>query len=446
MVAVGATNVLMSALVYAKRGWHVLPIWTPDDELICTCPKGRKCSDNGKHPRSPKGVAAASTDRETIERWFDGKAKGSNLAIATGSISGICVVDVDDWKDLESLEHDFGRLPATLTAATGRGDHYYFLLPEGLMLPTRKRIRGLAVDFLSDGSYVMAPPSRHPTGRSYSWTCRRLPAPLPATFVDFLSRSIGKPRDKGSPPLDPPDASDPSGAPVPSETSDSSDTSDPSRTFKTSTTSEAESFTSETPWLDSLDANARAEILAAVGALALTKPSTRDTNDFILARKILAIPAVRSTRGTPLEEQAMYEVFYMWWKPSEQFSNSVFEAALSNFLRKVAKVHTPSGEPFLDAWERSQQNAPPARPDGRPWRSDHAKRLASFLAEVAKSQKEFYLSGDQVARLLGIQGTAADRQGRDLLNAMLDAKLICLVKAGGIKDGRKLSNRWQYLL
>src|SRR5262249_59043052 len=84
---------------------------------------------------------------------------------------------------------DLGRLPKTPTASTGGGGvHLIFNLPA---ITVRKAAAGPGIDVLGDGYMMVAPPSGHVSGKSYSWE-RDLtpddikPANLPARWVERL--------------------------------------------------------------------------------------------------------------------------------------------------------------------------------------------------------------------------------------------------------------------
>lgn len=59
-----------AALSYARRGWHVFPLHSPDPERGCTCLAGRDCKSPGKHPRTRRGLKDATTDEAQISRWW----------------------------------------------------------------------------------------------------------------------------------------------------------------------------------------------------------------------------------------------------------------------------------------------------------------------------------------------------------------------------------------
>ena len=79
---------------------------------------------------------------------------------------------------LAALEAEHGQIPRTGEVATGgRGRHFYFRAPRGL----RSSMLGPGLDLKAEDGYVVAPPSRHRSGRSYEWI-----VPLPDT-LDELS-------------------------------------------------------------------------------------------------------------------------------------------------------------------------------------------------------------------------------------------------------------------
>ena len=114
---------------------------------------------------------------EEVNSWFkNGKPK--NLAIATGQVSGIIVLDEDDPPVFRAwlAEHNY-HLPATATVKTStyqddQGNtntkfHHYFKHPGGKIKNMIKKIPG--ADIKADGGYVVAPPSIHPNGEQYEW-------------------------------------------------------------------------------------------------------------------------------------------------------------------------------------------------------------------------------------------------------------------------------------
>ena len=146
------------ALALARKGLAVFPL------------KARS-----KTPWTRHGCLDATTDLETIAGWWDGWPD-SNIGVATGSKSGIWVLDIDGEPgadELLKLEHRFGALPATVTAVTGTGGHHlYFRLPDFAGAPVMKNTASAlaaGIDTRGEGGYVVAPPSIHPNGNPYGW-------------------------------------------------------------------------------------------------------------------------------------------------------------------------------------------------------------------------------------------------------------------------------------
>ena len=144
-MTVYASAVQDAAVDYRDRGWSPIPIKL-----------------RSKAPKLPKGhpfLSRPASDQEFAN--FDFR---HNVGIATGKVSRLIVLDDDD--NGETLKKNGWHVPATPTAKTQRGYQYYLRYPqEGF--PTfdvagKLEVRG-------DGSYVVAPPSTHPSGAVYEW-------------------------------------------------------------------------------------------------------------------------------------------------------------------------------------------------------------------------------------------------------------------------------------
>jgi hypothetical protein len=171
-----ARDLLDAALRYAALGWRVLPVYEVvegEEGLICACGEGAACGRPGKHPRTRDGVNEATTDERQILNWWT-RWPHANVGIATGRASGILVVDADcsDGKpgmvNLTKLSAKHGGLPTTPMINTGSGGlHLYFIWSD--KLKTGTDVVDKAIDVRSDGGYVIAPPSRHKSGKEYEW-------------------------------------------------------------------------------------------------------------------------------------------------------------------------------------------------------------------------------------------------------------------------------------
>ena len=101
---------------------------------------------------------------QELAKWF--YSGQNNIAIVTGSISGICVLDFDSSEAYREMKKR--GLPETPTVKTSRGYHLYFKYSEGIK-NAQNHDRILKFDIRGDGGYVVAPPSIHPSGDRYQW-------------------------------------------------------------------------------------------------------------------------------------------------------------------------------------------------------------------------------------------------------------------------------------
>jgi hypothetical protein len=180
---------LNHALAYAAHGWAVFPVHGIEGGR-CTCGKSN-CTKPGKHPRTQHGFKDATTDLEQIRRWWI-KWPNANIGIATGTKSGLFVLDVDrkNGKDgeakLNSLILKHCPLPPTPSVKTGMGRHLYFALTPGISAPS---IEGDGLDVRCEGGYVVVPPSRHENGAQYEWTESAIPLAIAPDWIVDYARS-----------------------------------------------------------------------------------------------------------------------------------------------------------------------------------------------------------------------------------------------------------------
>jgi putative DNA primase/helicase len=152
---------------YVSSGWSVFPVATIKDGH-CSCRDGKKCKRPGKHPLTKSGVKDATKKPEKIDEWWD-KWADANVGIATGSASGVFVLDIDGAEgkaSLRALEARHGALPKTVTVKTGRGRHYYFRC-DAVGVRNRAGHPGPGIDIRGDGGYVIGPASVHVSGVTY---------------------------------------------------------------------------------------------------------------------------------------------------------------------------------------------------------------------------------------------------------------------------------------
>jgi Bifunctional DNA primase/polymerase, N-terminal len=126
----------------------------------------------GKRPLVPwRALQSKAASEQAVKAWFR-RWPDANVGIVTGHLSGRVVLDVDarhgGADSHAALEQQHGAVPPTFEAVTGGGGrHLYFRHPGS---PTLNRV-GLrpGIDLRGDGGCIVAPPSVHPSGRSYVW-------------------------------------------------------------------------------------------------------------------------------------------------------------------------------------------------------------------------------------------------------------------------------------
>ena len=102
---------------------------------------------------------------EEVERWWT-LWPNANIAIVTGAISKLVVVDADGPKGIQWIWENLPRTGVYVT--TAHGMHAYYLLVEGMTVSNAVRLT-TEVDVRGDGGYVVAPPSIHQSGHQYAW-------------------------------------------------------------------------------------------------------------------------------------------------------------------------------------------------------------------------------------------------------------------------------------
>ncbi len=188
---VPANPLLAAALDYASRGWHILPLHTPNADGICSCNRREKCPSSGKHPRTTNGVKDATINEIQIQKWWS-QHKDANIGIAAGPGSGIVCLDIDPRNGgneaLTDIIKTYGALPATFEVETGGdGRHLFFQFPAEAEIKNSAKKLGCGIDIKAGNGFVVAAPSLHASGRRYSIKSTQEPASLPNWLIDLLT-------------------------------------------------------------------------------------------------------------------------------------------------------------------------------------------------------------------------------------------------------------------
>lgn len=181
-----------AAVWYCENGFSIIPIRKRD-----------------KRPFSKNGLHDAFNNPEDAKKLWTMYPQ-LNIAIVCGKVSGkLIVLDFDE--DDESGEHgsdtladwedEYGELPSTVTAITGRGGMHYLYRDTRLYHPSVNT--DLGIDIRAEGSYIIAPPSIHPNGTKYSWNIGDAPWECAIAqvddnvrrLIDYVQRNGGEDQD-----------------------------------------------------------------------------------------------------------------------------------------------------------------------------------------------------------------------------------------------------------
>lgn len=165
------------ANLYSEKGFSVIPI----------------CSGTKKPAIKWKKFQKQKATPEELREWFEIQKNG--IAIVTGSISGLAVIDLDSEQAIDFATNN--NLLDTPTVKTGKGFHLYCKYQEGI-----RNLQGRAdlpdIDIRGDGGYVVAPPSIHETGHKYSWVNEKELNDLPLQEFPADLLLAQEPEDKES--------------------------------------------------------------------------------------------------------------------------------------------------------------------------------------------------------------------------------------------------------
>ena len=200
---------LEAALEYARLGRPVHRLHWVKPNGICSCGRipcgkilpGYPNGDGaGKHPRTLNGLKDATQDERQIRTWWT-ETPSANIGLR--ALPDEIILDIDPRvcgdESIDILQAVYGLLPDTPQAFTGGGgQHFYFHLPGGIHLPGGGSLEPTGFPGVEwkacGGGYVVAPPSNHYTGGTYSWEVLSalgdIPyADAPAWLLDLLLRA-----------------------------------------------------------------------------------------------------------------------------------------------------------------------------------------------------------------------------------------------------------------
>lgn len=192
-----------AARTYARRRWVPVLLHGIAADGKCTCKDrdkpGHQEKGAGKHPVDSAWQDVTEVpDPDVAAAQWEGWRAGHNIGVATGAVSNLFVLDIDNdegraW--LKEQEATHGRLEVSCATRTGGGGfQLWFRWPEG-DVDIRNSQGKLApgVDVRGSGGQVVAPPSVSGKG-PYSWLVEAPPNPAPQWLVDLVKVQAKEPR------------------------------------------------------------------------------------------------------------------------------------------------------------------------------------------------------------------------------------------------------------
>lgn len=150
------------AVAYHQAGWCVLP------------------ARNKRPLLSWKEYQHQRPTLAQVQDWFSEAPEDAQIALITGKVSGVTVIDIDTHKEgcaskrggqcdcnPESPEDLASEIGMSVTSVTGSGGRHVFCKYESVGNSV-----GLAhpqLDIRSDGGIIILPPSLHGSGNTYEW-------------------------------------------------------------------------------------------------------------------------------------------------------------------------------------------------------------------------------------------------------------------------------------
>lgn len=117
-----------------------------------------------------------------------------NIGVVTGRVSDIAVLDFDDEESYRQVIRLSPAMEETFTVKTGKGYHVYFH-PDIHTRTTTFKMNGKLHHCKQEGGYVVAPPSKHKTGRLYEIYNPNPPAKFKVENIVSLLKEAGAEAD-----------------------------------------------------------------------------------------------------------------------------------------------------------------------------------------------------------------------------------------------------------
>lgn len=408
-------NLEQAALRYAARGMRVVPLHTVVGGR-CSCHKRKKCPTPGKHPRESGWQNDASIDPRVIGAWWR-KWPDANIGILMGTSSGgLTVADFDIADAYHNWVAKHPDLAQSLpTVRTGRGFHVYFRWDRRTTTTLIDSETGEKIGELKASGYVVAPPSRHPTGTLYEWII-----PLP---------------DGELPKLDPSQCGF-----LPSE--DSGIVTEKQRCGDSEKRSIRESEESQASKGGGSENGINTTIEEIIRRHAPKGPSQRNSRLFDLVRHLKWLPEYMDADSDTLEP-----IMQQYHKLAKPFSDTPYSVTRFDFLYAWDRAkHPPGQSPVTPAFKAAQEK--PLPPEAA--RYDDSPQLQLLVALCCELQRLAgtgipFLSCRDATRVLGMDPQKQAMTVHRWLQGLARDRIIRIIERGtaGVAGGKAM--RFKYL-
>jgi hypothetical protein len=143
----------------AARGWRIHPVRARSKAAILKDWQHKATSDLGQ-----------------IRAWAR-QFPGCNWGAVAGPESGFFAVDVDDPAAMQKLEDEYGPIPKGPRVVTARAYAILCEWPDGAEVRPATKHPSKGIDIRGRDSYIVIPPSIHPSGHVYHYSDDSLPIP-----------------------------------------------------------------------------------------------------------------------------------------------------------------------------------------------------------------------------------------------------------------------------
>lgn len=133
-----------------------------------------------------------------LRSWPQWSVPGVRIALVTGPVSGLLVIDVDSsatvngLESLRQLEERLGALPETPRQRTPRGFHLVFAYPSDIDIRNSASKLAPGIDIRGIGGIFIVPPAPERRWDTDAHPTQLRPANLPANWIGALTCSAGR--------------------------------------------------------------------------------------------------------------------------------------------------------------------------------------------------------------------------------------------------------------